>query len=232
MYTSKTRNTIIEELRRKNTDKVYSINNIELFLSRKILVPNPDTFKLIDIASKIIRSNMKISTIADVGTGSGIIGISLAKMFPNKTLYASDICEHSINIAKKNAKHNKLSNITFILNKDEKWLSEYNNIKIDTVVSNPPFVGNKEFNSLEFRREYPESSIEPKKAIRTYCEKGIQPFLSILEASNSIYEYIFQCNKSFVTHVEEIINKKHGDRYETEQYRSRFLRIRKKQSIN
>ena len=79
--------------------------------------------------------------ILDIGTGSGCIAISLAKMLPEAQIYALDISEKALVVAKENAKINDV-NITFI---HEDILTQtqtqtLTQTKFDIIVSNPPYV--------------------------------------------------------------------------------------------
>ena len=82
----------------------------------------------------------------DIGTGSGCIAISLAKNLPNTKIYALDVSEKALVVARKNAKINNVD-IEFvevdILN-EASWGVEFKNLEFDTIVSNPPYVRNLE----------------------------------------------------------------------------------------
>ena len=83
----------------------------------------------------------------DIGTGSGCIAISLAKRLPNSEVFALDISEKALEIAKENAANNNV-NVTFI---HDDILSLKNKIetKFDIIVSNPPYV--RELEKAEMR---------------------------------------------------------------------------------
>lgn len=109
-------------------------------VNKDVLIPRPETEELVClILSKYDEyfKGQKIN-ICDVGTGSGAIAISLAKEESNLNVYASDISNEAIEVAKLNAKNNDV-NINFMCGS---MLDPYieNNIKVDILVSNPPYI--------------------------------------------------------------------------------------------
>ncbi len=125
------------------------------------LIPRPETEELVQLTfkscesrgeqllignKKILNSQSPLS-ILDMGTGSGCIAISLACELPNAQVYAYDISESALEIAKENAKINK-ANVLFeqvdILNLSPSSLSPFS-----IIVSNPPYVMNAEKLKME-----------------------------------------------------------------------------------
>ena len=109
-------------------------------VNKDVLIPRPETEELVClILSKYDEyfKGQKIN-VCDVGTGSGAIAISLAKEESNLNVYASDISNEAIEVAKLNAKNNDV-NINFMCGS---MLDPYieNNIKVDILVSNPPYI--------------------------------------------------------------------------------------------
>ena len=105
-----------------------------------VLIPRPETEELVClILSKYDEyyKGQKIN-ICDVGTGSGAIAIALKKEEDNLNVFASDISAEAIDVAKINA-HNNDADITFMVGS---MLEPYieNNIKVDILVSNPPYI--------------------------------------------------------------------------------------------
>ena len=102
-----------------------------------VLIPRPETEELVDL---IIKKNTKEhASILDIGTGSGCIAVSIKKHVPKSSVYAIDVSEKALVIAKENAKRNN-TDITFlkydILNNEE--LQSFP--EFDIIVSNPPYV--------------------------------------------------------------------------------------------
>ncbi|MFA5134017.1 MAG: peptide chain release factor N(5)-glutamine methyltransferase [Patescibacteria group bacterium] len=105
--------------RAKHEPLAYIINKKEFYgfeflVNKSVLIPRPETETLISAVLPTIgfpTSNSK-TTIVDVGTGSGAIAITLKKLLPKAQVFASDISQKSLALAKKNA--NRLgAKITF-----------------------------------------------------------------------------------------------------------------------
>lgn len=119
----------------------YITNNQEFmklnfYVDENVLIPQPDTEILVE---KVIKSIdiMENIEILDMCTGSGCIGISLAKNIKNTKVTLVDISKEAIEIAKKNAIQNEVENkITFI----QSDMFENVKGKFDIIVSNPPYI--------------------------------------------------------------------------------------------
>ena len=115
-----------------------------LKVDEAVLIPRYETEELV---GRVLSSydeyykNQKID-LADVGTGSGAIAIALKKEEANLNVYASDISKEALEVAKLNAKSNE-ADIQFFEGSMLKPLIE-NNIKLDILVSNPPYIRNDE----------------------------------------------------------------------------------------
>jgi release factor glutamine methyltransferase len=106
-----------------------------------VLIPRPETEELVQ---QVINHASKHNplTIVDIGTGSGIIAITLALELSNAKVYAIDISEEALETAKKNAEQLH-ADITFLQGDFLSPLLEQN-IKADIVVSNPPYISEEE----------------------------------------------------------------------------------------
>jgi len=113
--------------------------DLKLLVQPPTLIPRPETEAWVDeVISIITKSHQENLTILDIGTGSGCIGLSLAKAFPQSKIYALDISESALKLAKKNAEFNQINNVTFL--QSDLFNSLPANIKFDLIVSNPPYI--------------------------------------------------------------------------------------------
>lgn len=109
---------------------------LDFYVDENVLIPQPDTEILVE---KAIEEAKKIENveILDMCTGSGCIGISIAKNIENAKVTLVDISENVIEIAKKNALRNKVeSQLAFI----QSNMFEKVEKKFDIIVSNPPYI--------------------------------------------------------------------------------------------
>ena len=116
---------------------------LPLYVDENVLIPRADTEILVEEVIKL--SNPK-DCILDLCTGSGAIGIALAKSIKESKIVASDISEKAINVAKKNAiAHQVQEQIEFVKS------DLFSNIKgkFDIIVSNPPYIETKTINILD-----------------------------------------------------------------------------------
>lgn len=116
---------------------------LPFYVNENVLIPRPETEELVEwIINSLpeIPEDRKIK-ILDIGTGSGCIAVSLAKNLPETEVFAIDVSEKALEVARRNARQNEAA-VTFwhqdILNTD--ILSE----TFDIIVSNPPYVRNLE----------------------------------------------------------------------------------------
>ncbi len=111
--------------------------SLSFIVNKNVLIPRPETEELVDWILKDQENKKEIIKILDIGTGSGCIAVSLAKNLPNARVYAMDISEKAIEVAKENAIRNEVS-ITFI-NEDICAIKDLPQ-NFDIIVSNPPYV--------------------------------------------------------------------------------------------
>ena len=116
------------------------------FVDENVLIPRPETEELLEIAIQRLK-NLKIKKlkILDVGTGSGIIPITLKKHFPDTEISAMDISEKALEIAQKNADFHK-TEINFI---QADYLNTNLTVNYDVIISNPPYIGIDENTEIE-----------------------------------------------------------------------------------
>lgn len=104
-------------------------------VSPAVLIPRPETEVLIDLALEKIRG-LEAPKILDLGTGSGIVAISLALECPSATLVAVDVEKGAISLARNNA--GRLgADIDF---RAGDWFAPVAGEHFDLIVSNPPYV--------------------------------------------------------------------------------------------
>lgn len=108
-------------------------------LSPAVLIPRPETEELVEWIYTDFKNTS--CTILDIGTGSGAIAVSLAKLLPEAEVTAIDVSEDALKIAEANATSNAV-NVQFI--KQDILDCQALDRSYDVIVSNPPYVRNLE----------------------------------------------------------------------------------------
>ena len=110
---------------------------MNFYVNENVLIPRPDTEILVEEVIKIAKK-INARKILDLCTGSGAIAISLAKYLPDSEITAIDISSKALEVAKINAKNNKVEKqISFI---ESNLFNQLGKQKYDIIVSNPPYI--------------------------------------------------------------------------------------------
>lgn len=117
--------------------KKVSFYSEEFFIAEGALIPRPETELLVDEVLRNIADKNTNITIAEVGVGSGIISIMLAKFLPNAKIIAVDISEAALGIAEKNI---ELFGVGERVELRLGSLLEPVIEHVDYLVSNPPYI--------------------------------------------------------------------------------------------
>ncbi len=162
----------------------YIINNQEFmklnfYVDENVLIPQPDTEILVEEVISLSEEKGNLE-ILDLCTGSGCIGISLAKYIEKSRVTAIDISNKAIQIAKLNAEKNLVhKNIKFIESDMFKNIEEQ--YKFDFIVSNPPYIETKVIEEL---------SEEVRKEPRIALDGGEDGLNFYKEIANNAYKYL------------------------------------------
>ncbi len=99
------------------------------------LIPRPETEGLVDAALAHFPAKQS-ALVADLGTGSGIVGLTLARLRPKIDVLCTDQSHAALQVAQQNATRQQLDNVQF---KQADWLTGITT-QFDVIVSNPPYV--------------------------------------------------------------------------------------------
>ena len=136
---------------------------LEFEVNRDVLTPRPETEHLIEVtldrlALREVRKGRPQTTdgtgiiIADVGTGSGCIAITMAKELPHARLYACDIAPAALAVALRNAARHGVADRIHFANSNllaDAKAGDRQPSWFDAIVSNPPYIGRREAPSLD-----------------------------------------------------------------------------------
>jgi len=112
------------------------------FVNKDVLIPRPETELLVD---KLLEISDNSTNILDIGTGSGIISILVAKK-KGSNVISVDLNKNAIKVLKKNIKYHKVKHLVTPLRSD---LFPKDKMLFDIIVSNPPYISEKDMVSLE-----------------------------------------------------------------------------------
>lgn len=117
---------------------------LKIKVNQDVLIPRGETEELVAHVSADIDDYFESTNlvIADIACGSGAIAIASKIDHPTATVFASDVSEKAIAVAKENATNNQ-ADIMFYIGDMATPLID-NNIKVDVCICNPPYIKNKE----------------------------------------------------------------------------------------
>ena len=186
----------------------YIIGKVEFFglefiVNPSVLIPRQETEILVEtiINSFKKEDNLKI---LDIGVGSGNISVSVAKHLHNSKITATDISEQALATAKNNAEMNSVSEkINFI---NHNILKDDLNEEFDIIVSNPPYISEKEFPELKDELKV----YEPKSALTDFSD-GLNYFKVISSKAKSLLKnngkIFFEVGQGQSEDVEKILRE-------------------------
>jgi release factor glutamine methyltransferase len=119
---------------------------LDVIVSPAVLIPRPETEHVIETMLQLARDR-PAKNVVDVGTGSGCIALALAKEFPQARIHATEISTEALEIARANAARHQLEDRIQFHETD--LLAGMEEGAFDYVVSNPPYIGDWEVDSVE-----------------------------------------------------------------------------------
>lgn len=152
--------------------------SLEFQVAPGVLIPRPETEHLVETAITV-SAQFSQPRIVDIGTGSGAIAISLKKEIPHATVYAGDISDIALAIARQNA-HLLLHDETEVSFHQGDLLQPFDGMSFDLIVSNPPYISAAEYAMLAREvRDY-----EPKLALHA-GEEGLDAYRRLIAEAHS-----------------------------------------------
>ncbi|HSB86003.1 MAG TPA: peptide chain release factor N(5)-glutamine methyltransferase [Ilumatobacteraceae bacterium] len=122
----------------------WSFRHLDLMVDRRVLIPRPETESVVEAALHLIRSAPMPVICADLGTGSGAIGLSLAAELPvdGVTIWMTDVSDEVLDVARANATGigRAASNVRLAAGPWYDALPAELVGRLDVIVSNPPYV--------------------------------------------------------------------------------------------
>ncbi|MDY0039472.1 MAG: peptide chain release factor N(5)-glutamine methyltransferase [Desulforhabdus sp.] len=148
--------------------------SLEFEVNSSVLIPRPETELIVESAVDLIGNTRQ--KVLDLGTGSGAIAVSIAKECPAAEILATDASFDALQVAKRNAmRHDVPGRITFVAMDLFSGFAR-SRAAFDLVVTNPPYIGDEQFQDLAPEIE----SYEPQMALRGGGPKGLEIVRKIL----------------------------------------------------
>lgn len=143
---------LIEE-RKKGKPIAYIVGKKEFYgndfiVKQGVLVPRPDTEILVEKVLEILDSNKEYTSICDLCSGSGAVGISIQKKNENINCTYIDNYEIPLKVTEENIYMYDLKDRSYIAKSDLLEFFIKNDLEVDGIVSNPPYIKTNEINSL------------------------------------------------------------------------------------
>ena len=180
-FTKETCNELKDLIKRREKGEplAYLTNSIgfwdlSLYVDNKVLVPRPETETLVQNVLEMFDSRQ--IRVLDLGTGSGAIGLSLAKERPDWEVICSDMSLEAIKVTKKNMIMNSL-NVSLV---NSNWLAAFKNEYFDLIISNPPYIDPSDPRVLSDGLKF-----EPIEALVSDCE-GFKDIEQIIKESSKM----------------------------------------------
>jgi release factor glutamine methyltransferase len=137
--------------------KTMEFMGFKFKVDQRALIPRPETEILVEAAIKELKAMSKpFPKILDLGTGSGCIAVSIAKLFSRAEVWATDVSAEALQLASANARLNRVK-IKFLRSD---LFCGFKNKKFDLIISNPPYISSAELSGLA-----KELSFEPQQAL-------------------------------------------------------------------
>ena len=153
----------------------------KFIVNKNVLIPRFETEELVYHALKIIKEN-DYKNIADIGSGSGNINITLKLENENLNIMGLDISKDALDVSKENA-FNLNANINYYESDLFSYLID-NNIKVDLIISNPPYI------------DINDNEVDD-------IVRNNEPSLALFASDNGLYNY-----KKIIDDSKKVLNRK------------------------
>jgi len=157
----------------------WPFRGLDLDVDPRVLIPRPESEELVSVAlAQLAARDLASPLIMDLGCGSGAIGLALldelARRGVRANVIALDVSKDALDVARRNALKHGLHHISFVRSS---WFDELDPSlrgRVDLIVANPPYVGAREYPSLERVLDY-----EPRGALVARDDQGVEGFFDV-----------------------------------------------------
>lgn len=136
-----------------------------------VLVPRADTETVVEVCAEFLKEKEK-PAVLDLCAGSGCIGITIAKEFPDSSVIMAEKYDEALRYAEKNIIRNKADNAVAM--KGDIFEGTFSEGSFDLIVSNPPYIPQNEMRLIS-----PETKYEPETALLAQ-DSGMEFYKAII----------------------------------------------------
>jgi len=186
---------------------------MDFLIEKGVLIPRPETEILVEEVIKRLK-NYKYSNnlkVVDLGTGTGIIAVSIAKFIEEIIIYATDISKKSLQVALKNAQKHYCKDKIIFLQGDlfKPFIGRIGKNSLDGIISNPPYINSYDFKSLppEIKNNEPKIALSGGIDGLDYYRKIIRKSPYYLKKSGFV---ALEVGAGQAKEVKELILKEHN----------------------
>ena len=182
-------------------NKSYFLS-LSFFVNKDVLIPRQETEQLVLRTVEMIKEMFgdSVINVADVCTGSGCIGISIAKALPKNNYFLTDISKEALRVAKNNTVLCLESNVKCL---QGDMLNPLIGTKLDVIVCNPPYISNTSGIDEKTWKQEPHLALLAEPAT-LYYEKVFQECNSLM---NPKYLLAFEIGEDTEEELAKLIDK-------------------------
>ena len=182
-------------------NKAYFLSN-PFLVNKDVLIPRQETEQLVLRTVEIIKEMFgdNAITVADVCTGSGCIGISIAKALPNNHYLLTDISKEALRVANNNINLCSEADIKCL---QGDMLGPLKDKKLDVIICNPPYISNIDGIDERTWKQEPHLALLAEPAT-IYYEEVLKGCSSIV---NNKYLLAFEIGEEMEEELKELIKK-------------------------
>lgn len=148
---------------------------VDFFVDGRVLIPRPETEELVEQIETLLDCE-QVGRILDLGTGSGVLALTLSRMYEEAEIVATDVSGQALEVAHENAKTQQLDARVMFLESD--WYKAVEGA-FDLIVSNPPYLTKSELEEAEPQvKEW-----EPGLALVSGGENGEDCLFRVMEGA-------------------------------------------------
>ncbi len=194
---------------------------IDIFVDRRVLIPRPETEELVDRIIRDFKKQTNPKVIVDIGTGSGCIAFALEKHFAESHILAVDSSTEALEVA--NINKQKLSSKVEFIQGDLLIPLIHRGVRVDILVSNPPYIQNPEEVDTNVLKYEPHSALFAPNGIDHYRSMISRASLVMNDGGKMCFEINYDQEEPLKRILKEFLPNSSSQFLKDMQGKTRFL---------